>query len=74
MEDQIALLDHLGIERAVWGGTSVAGPIALRAALRHPGRVSALVLISTQAGPERVSLSMRRLLASSRRRVERSRH
>jgi 3-oxoadipate enol-lactonase len=52
MEDQIALLDHLGIERAVWGGASVAGPIALRAALRHPERVSALVLISTQAGPE----------------------
>ena len=52
MEDQVALLDSLGIERAVWGGASVAGPIALRAALRYPERVAGLVLISTQAGPE----------------------
>lgn len=52
MEDQLALLDTLGIERAVWGGASVAGPISLRAALRHPDRMTALILISTQAGPE----------------------
>ena len=52
MEDQVALLDALGIESAVWGGASVAGPIALRAAIRHPDRVDGLILISTQAGPE----------------------
>jgi 3-oxoadipate enol-lactonase len=52
MEDQVALLDHLGIDRAVWGGVSAGGFQSLRAALRHPGRVAGLVLIDTQAGPE----------------------
>ena len=52
MEDWIALLDRLGIERAVWGGVSAGGFQSLRAALRHPERVAGLVLIDTQAGPE----------------------
>src|SRR6266542_4396603 len=52
MEDDVALLDHLGIERAVWGGVSQGGFQSLRAALRHPDRVSGLVLIETQAGFE----------------------
>jgi pimeloyl-ACP methyl ester carboxylesterase len=52
MEDHVALLDHLGIEAAVWGGVSQGGFQALRAALRHPERVTGLVLIDTQAGPE----------------------
>jgi len=51
-EDQIALLGALGVEHAVWVGASVGGPIALRAALRHPHRISGLVLIGTQAGAE----------------------
>src|SRR5438093_3374831 len=52
MEDHIALLDELGIDRAVWGGVSQGGFQSLRAALRHPDRVAGLVLIDTQAGPE----------------------
>jgi pimeloyl-ACP methyl ester carboxylesterase len=52
MEDQVALLGHLGIDRAVWGGVSAGGFQSLRAALRHPDRVAGLVLIDTQAGPE----------------------
>jgi 3-oxoadipate enol-lactonase len=52
MEDQIALLDHLGIERAIWGGVSMGGFQSLRAALRHPERVAALIMIDSQAGPE----------------------
>jgi len=52
MEDQVALLDHLDIERAVWGGLSLGGFQALRAGLRHPQRVAGLVLIDTQSGPE----------------------
>ncbi|UQA59423.1 alpha/beta fold hydrolase [Polyangium aurulentum] len=48
-DDCVRLLDHLGIERAVVGGMSQGGFTALRAALRYPDRVKALVLISTQA-------------------------
>jgi 3-oxoadipate enol-lactonase len=56
--DCLALLDHLGIERAVVGGMSQGGFVSLRAALLAPERVRALVLIDTQAGgedPERLA-------------------
>ncbi|ADO73887.1 alpha/beta fold hydrolase [Stigmatella aurantiaca] len=45
--DCIALLDHLGIQRAAVGGLSQGGYCALRVALRSPERVRGLVLIST---------------------------
>lgn len=51
-DDLMGVLDHLGIEHAIVGGMSQGGFSALRAALRYPDRVSALILISTQAGPE----------------------
>ena len=44
VEDARALLDHLGVERAIVCGTSAGGPLALQLALSHPERVSALVL------------------------------
>lgn len=50
--DCLALLDHLGIERAVLAGMSQGGFLALRAALTAPERVRALVLIDTQADVE----------------------
>jgi 3-oxoadipate enol-lactonase len=50
--DLFALLDVLGIERAVLGGMSQGGYVSLRAALLHPDRVRALTLIDTQAPPE----------------------
>jgi len=50
--DCIGLLDHLGIERAVVAGMSQGGYMALRAALKYPERVKALVLIDTQAGTD----------------------
>jgi pimeloyl-ACP methyl ester carboxylesterase len=50
--DCLGLLDHLGIEEAVLGGMSQGGFLSMRAALLAPGRVRALVLIDTQAGPE----------------------
>jgi 3-oxoadipate enol-lactonase len=50
--DALALLDHLGVHRAVLGGMSQGGFVSLRAALLAPERVRALVLIDTQAGTE----------------------
>jgi pimeloyl-ACP methyl ester carboxylesterase len=58
-DDALGLLDHLGIDRAVLAGMSQGGFIGLRAALRAPERVRALVLLDTQAGledPEAVPL------------------
>jgi pimeloyl-ACP methyl ester carboxylesterase len=53
-DDVAALLDHLGIERAVIGGASGGSGVALRFALRHPDRTAALVLIHpVYAGAER---------------------
>jgi 3-oxoadipate enol-lactonase len=51
-DDLRGLLDHLGIERAVIGGMSQGGFVALRFALKYPERVSALILLGTQAGTE----------------------
>ena len=50
--DVLALLDHLGIERAVLGGMSQGGFLSLRAAVLAPQRVRGLVLIDSQAGTE----------------------
>ena len=50
--DLLALLDHLGVQRAVLGGMSQGGFVSLRAALLAPGRVRGLILIDTEAGKE----------------------
>ncbi|RII20558.1 AB hydrolase superfamily protein YdjP [Streptomyces sp. YIM 130001] len=51
-DDLAALLDHLGIERAVVGGVSMGGQIAMEVQLRHPDRVLGLVLSDTSAPSE----------------------
>jgi 3-oxoadipate enol-lactonase len=51
-QDCFGLLDHLGIDRAVVGGMSQGGFVALRMALLAPQRVVALVLLDSQAGTE----------------------
>jgi pimeloyl-ACP methyl ester carboxylesterase len=48
--DQIALMDHLGIEEAHVGGLSMGGMIAQEFALQHPRRVKALLLLDTGPG------------------------
>lgn len=51
VEVLVAVLDHLGIERAVVGGNSYGGAIAWQAALAHPERVAGLVLVDTAGAP-----------------------
>ncbi|MDN3556838.1 alpha/beta fold hydrolase [Halomonas maura] len=52
VSDVIAVLDELGIERAIWCGLSIGGMVALRGALSHPDRVAGLILMDTDAGAE----------------------
>lgn len=52
VDDVLAILDHRGVERAVWAGLSVGGFVALRAALTAPQRVPGLVLVDTDGGAE----------------------
>jgi pimeloyl-ACP methyl ester carboxylesterase len=59
VDDTLAVLDHLGIERAVWAGLSIGGMVAMRAALVAPQRVRGLVLIGTHAGAERTVARLR---------------
>jgi 3-oxoadipate enol-lactonase len=49
VDDLIAVLDHLKIERAVLCGLSMGGYVALRAAERNPGRVRGIVLADTRS-------------------------
>lgn len=49
-EDAIAVLDHLGIERADVYGTSMGGRVAQWIAVKHPHRVRRLVLGCTSPG------------------------
>lgn len=49
VDDVVAVLDDLGLERAVWAGLSVGGMVALRAALTVPDRVEAIVVMDSDA-------------------------
>nr|WP_319395692.1 alpha/beta fold hydrolase [uncultured Desulfobacter sp.] len=48
-DDLIALLDHLGIEKAVVGGMSMGGYVMLNLLTRYPERFSAACFIVTRA-------------------------
>jgi pimeloyl-ACP methyl ester carboxylesterase len=47
--DCLALMDHLGLDRAVVGGMSQGGYLSLRVALTAPDRVRALILLDSGA-------------------------
>jgi len=51
-DDGAALLDHLGVEKAVVGGCSMGGYAALAFVRRHPQRLLGLVLQDTRAGAD----------------------
>lgn len=50
--DLAGLLDELNIKRAVVGGLSMGGNIALNFALTHPDRVRSLIIADTGAGSD----------------------
>jgi pimeloyl-ACP methyl ester carboxylesterase len=50
--DLAGLLDHLRIKRAIVGGLSMGGNIALNFALAHPDRVKALIVADTGSGSD----------------------
>jgi 3-oxoadipate enol-lactonase len=52
VDDALALLDHLAVERAVLCGVSMGGYAALRLAQRAPERVRGLLLADTQAAAD----------------------
>lgn len=59
VEDVSAVLDELQIERAVWGGLSLGGMVAMRAALVAGDRVAGLILMDTHGGPERLTKKLK---------------
>lgn len=52
-DDWAGLHGHLGLAPAHWVGSSMGGAIAMAAALRHPGRVRSLALVSTWGRTDR---------------------
>jgi pimeloyl-ACP methyl ester carboxylesterase len=57
-DDIAALARHLGIARAVVGGTSFGAGVAVRVALRHPSLVAGLAILQPAYGGAALGLSV----------------
>ena len=51
-DDLAALLDHLGVKKAIVAGLSMGGYVTLAFWRRHPERVAGLALVDTRAEPD----------------------
>ncbi len=65
-DDVVAAMDEGGVDRAVVGGVSMGGYVALALLRRHPGRVTGLVLVDTRCGPDDAAALERRHGAAAR--------
>jgi len=65
-DDGAALLDHLGIEKAVVGGCSMGGYAALAFVRRHPQRLAGLLLQDTRAGADTAETRQSRAALAAR--------
>jgi 3-oxoadipate enol-lactonase len=57
-EDTVGLMDALSIEKAHVLGVSMGGYIAQELAIRYPGHVDSLVLVTTSVGPYLLKISI----------------
>ena len=62
----IAELDAAGIDRAIIGGVSMGGYVALALLRGHPERVAGLVLVDTRSGADDDAALERRRPAAER--------
>lgn len=66
----VALLDALEVERAIIGGLSMGGYLALACWRRHPERIHGLVLADSRAGADTVEAQVRRVELQALARTE----
>ncbi|WP_341273209.1 alpha/beta hydrolase [Herbihabitans rhizosphaerae] len=64
--DVLSMLDGLGVERAVFGGCSMGGYVAMEILRAAPERVAGLVLADTRAGTDPVAARENRLAVADR--------
>ena len=65
-DDGAALLDHLGVDKAIVGGCSMGGYAALAFVRRHPQRLLGLVLQDTRAGADTAEAKANRAVLAAK--------